>query len=53
MNKNIALFEFGLNLTEQKILTKKQFLKYSNNFNWRFFEFELGYWRILNEKVNR
>jgi len=44
MNKQTALLEFGMNLTEQKILTKKQFLKYINDINWRLFQFEIGYW---------
>jgi len=44
INKGDALLEFGFNLTEQKILTKKQFYDCITNFEWRFFNFELGYW---------
>ena len=49
ITKNQAIIEFGLNLTEQKILTKRQFLKYIHNFSWRLWEFEIGYWLNLQE----
>ena len=35
INKGDALLEFGFNLTEQKILTKKQFYDCITNFEWK------------------
>jgi hypothetical protein len=44
MNKRTALLEFALNLVEQHILTKRQIMNYYKDFNWIFYNFELGYW---------
>lgn len=49
LSKSQAYLEFGLNLIHQKILTEQQFLKYNEDANFRFFEFELGYWLELND----
>ena len=44
ITKKQAFYEFGMNLIEQKKLTLNQFLKNMDNFSWRLFQFEIGYW---------
>ncbi len=44
LTKNKAKYEFGLNLIEQKHMKPEEFIEVIENFNWRFWNFELAYW---------
>lgn len=44
MNRKTALLEFGLNLVNQEILTKNEFLEATKSLAFMLFDFELGYW---------